>query len=446
MAEDIANVTRIIDGRKVGTFQKRVAVLCGLVVAMEGFNTQSVGYIAPALAQAFHLAPADLGLFFSLGLFGLLLGALFVAPLADRFGRRPLLLACVPTLGVCAVLTAASPSIAVLDGLRFLTGLAIGGALPNTIALTSEYSPHRRRSLIVALMFTGFIFGSIAAGLSATRLVPAFGWQSIFILGGVLPLLYAPLLYFALPESIRFLVQRGAPSDTIAALLRRLDPALRVGRGTRFVTEEKPSSGVSVLSLFREGRAKRTVLLWTVFFMSLLDLFLLANWLTTEMRTLGASVQTAIFVTVLFQVGGVFGTGFGWLADRIGANIALAIAYIVGAVCVAGIGFAGANLTLVMFAVFGAGVGILGGQTVANAVSAISYPTEIRSTGVGWATGIGRVGSIIGPGLAGILLQLNVSTGHIFFLAVIPALIASAAAAGMGRVQTSFAMEKEVPA
>jgi AAHS family 4-hydroxybenzoate transporter-like MFS transporter len=443
MAVNVANITEIIDRRKLGVFQKRIALLCAIVAAMEGFNTQSVGFIAPALAQAFHLTPADLGLFFSLGLFGLLLGAIFVAPLADRFGRRPVLLVCVPLLGLCSLLTAASPSVSVLDSLRFLTGLAIGGALPNTIALTSEYSPHRRRSLLVALMFTGFIFGSIGAGLSATRLVPAFGWQAVFILGGVLPLAFAPVLYFALPESIRFLVLRRAPPKAIAALLRRLDPALQTARNTRFITGEAASSGASVVALFREGRAKRTLLLWVISFMSLFDIYLLANWLPTEMRALGFPIQTAILVGTVLQFGGLTGTIFGWLADRIGANIALATAYFVGAICVTCIGLVGHNEALVMLAVLGSGFGILGGQTVANAVAAISYPTEMRSTGVGWATGIGRIGSIVGPGLAGILLQLNISAQNIFFLAVIPALIASAAALGMGRVQTSFAVGKE---
>jgi len=201
-----------------------------------------------------------------------------------------------------------------------------------------------------------------------------------------------------------------------------------------------------VLALFREGRAKRTVLLWIVSFMSLFDIFLMANWLPTEMRALGLPIQTAILVGTVLQVGGVFGTIFGWLADRIGANVALSIAYFVGAICVACIVLAGANPPLVMLAVFGSGIGILGGQTVTNAVSAISYPTEIRSTGVGWATGIGRIGSIVGPGLAGFLLQLEIPAGYIFFLAVVPALIASAAAACMGRIQTSFAIEKEAAA
>jgi AAHS family 4-hydroxybenzoate transporter-like MFS transporter len=186
------------------------------------------------------------------------------------------------------------------------------------------------------------------------------------------------------------------------------------------------------------------VLLWIVSFMSLFDIFLLANWLPTEMRGLGLPIQTAILVGAVLQFGGLCGTVFGWLADRIGANLALSSAYLTGALCVVCIALAGANPPLVMLAVFGTGIGILGGQTVTNAVAAIFYPTEIRSTGIGWATGIGRIGSIVGPGLAGILLQIEIPAGDVLLLAVIPALIASAAAAAMGRIQTSFTLGPEV--
>jgi AAHS family 4-hydroxybenzoate transporter-like MFS transporter len=161
------------------------------------------------------------------------------------------------------------------------------------------------------------------------------------------------------------------------------------------------------------------------------------------MRALGFPLQTAILMGTVLQIGGLTGTIFGWLADKIGANIAPAVAYFIGAICVSCIALVGTNQMLVILAVLGSGFGILGGQTVLNALAAISYPTEIRSTGVGWATGVGRIGSIVGPGLAGILLQLDIPAQNIFFLAVIPALIASAAAIAMGRVRTSFAVGKE---
>jgi MFS transporter, AAHS family, 4-hydroxybenzoate transporter len=438
MAEDIVNVTALIDRSTLGSFQKRVALLCASIVFVEGFNTQAVGYVAPALARSLHLSPTGLGGFFAAGLFGLLLGAVFIAPLADRIGRRPLLLGCVPFLGICAILTAFSPSVAMLDGARFLTGLGIGGAMPNAIALTSEYSPHHRRSLLVALMFTGFVLGALAVGLVSTWLVPILGWESIFLIGGILGLLLTPILVFALPESIRFLVVRGTSNQAVAALVRRLDPQRARLGDTRFIIDETPSSGISVAALFQNGRAKRTILLWIIYFMSLLDLFLLASWLPTEMQTLGVSAGLAIIIGALLQFGGVFGLVFGWMADKAGASTSLGAAFFMGAICAASIGLAGANLPLVMLAVFGTGVGLIGGQSVTNATAAIAYPTEIRSTGVGWATGIGRIGSIIGPSLAAWMHTMNVATETIFLLAAVPALCAALAGASLGPLRTAI--------
>src|SRR5436853_2257016 len=263
MAALCINVTEIIDRHKVGPFQKKIAGLCSVIAALEGFNTQSVGYVAPALAQTFHLQARDLGLLFSLGLFGLLCGALFVAPLADRFGRRPILLFCIPLLGFFGLITAFSTSVAMLDVLRFATGLAVGGALPNTIALTSEYSPRRRRALMVAVMFSGFIVGSIIAGLAAGWL-RAIGWQPVFMIGGTASLVVAPLLVWQLPESVRFLILRNGRREKIAKLIRHLYPELPIATDTQFIATETSSSSASLRALFRDGRARGTTLLWVI--------------------------------------------------------------------------------------------------------------------------------------------------------------------------------------
>jgi MFS transporter, AAHS family, 4-hydroxybenzoate transporter len=442
MAEQRIDITELIDRQRIGAFQKKIAALCAAIAFLEGFNTQSVGYIAPVLAQIFHLQAGQLGLFFSLGLFGLLCGALFVAPLADRIGRRTVLLYCVPVLGIFALLTAFSTSLAMLDATRFATGLAIGGALPNTIALTSEYAPRRRRAVMVAVMFSGFIVGSIVAALTAGWLVSA-GWKSVFIVGGSLCLVVAPILLAQLPESVRFLVRRGADPARIARLIKQLFPALALSPGVTFTAAEESAARVSVRALFDDGRAKSTVLLWIVSFTSLFNIFLMANWLPTEMRTLGFPIQIAILVGAVLQVGGLCGIFFGWLADRIGANIALSLAYLTGAIGVVLIPLAGATPVPVMAAVFATGFGILGGQTVTNAVCAMFYPTEIRSTGIGWATGIGRAGSIIGPGLAGILLQISIPAKYVILLAVIPALIAATAAFLLDRIRGAFSTSEE---
>jgi MFS transporter, AAHS family, 4-hydroxybenzoate transporter len=441
MAETRLDITEAIDGQEIGGLQKKITVLCAIIAALEGFNTQSVGYVAPALAEAFHLQARDLGLIFSLGLFGLLCGALLIAPLADRVGRRTILIYCLPVLGLFSLLTAFSVSIIMLNVVRFATGLAIGGALPNTIALTSEYAPRRRRAVMVAIMFSGFIVGSIAAGAAAAW-IPALGWKSVFVIGGSLCLVCSPLVLIGLPESVRFLIVRGADPNRISELVQRLFPELQLGGKMKFTAAE-PSCQVSLRALFDDGRMRGTILLWIVSFASLFNIFLMANWLPTEMRALGFPIAIAIAVGAIFQVGGLFGIFFGWLADRIGANIALALAYVTGALGVLLISMAGANSVLVMAAVFTTGFGILGGQIVTNAVSAILYPTEIRSTGVGWAIGIGRVGSIVGPAIAAVLLQLSIPANYVILLAVFPALIAAAAAFYLDRVRNAFSIEEE---
>jgi AAHS family 4-hydroxybenzoate transporter-like MFS transporter len=442
----VVNVADFLDRRKIGAFQAGVIALAAAIVAVEGINTQAAGYIAPALEQSWKLTRSDLTLFFTSGTVGLMLGALLVAPLADRLGRRPILLGCVFLFGLASLATAASPTLGVLDAARFFTGIGIGGGMPNAIALTAEYSPERRRSSMVAVTMTGFILGSIAAGLISAWLVPDYGWQSVFVGGGGLTLLLAPVLYAGLPESLRFLVLHQRDRALIARNLSRIDPTLVIDSETRLVAEEHSGPGIGVASLFREGRARATALLWIIYFMSLLNLYLLASWVTTHVHSLGIEVGLAILIGTMLQVGGAFGGIFGYVVDRLGPSRAIFTAYLIGAVSIAAIPLAGSNTLALTLAVFGSGFGIIGGQTAANALGAIAYPTQIRSTGVGWATGIGRLGSIVGPGLAGILLSLDFSTQQVFFLAVIPALIASGAGLALGDWRRAVAAGTNAPA
>jgi len=265
MAASIVNLTELLDEPKLRPFQKLVIALCTLIVFVEGMNAQAAGYIGPELREAWKLSPSELALFFSSALIGLMLGGIFVAPLADRMGRRPILLSCVLLFGICSLASAASTGIGMLDILRFLTGLGIGGAMPNAIAMTAEYSPARRRSAMVAVMMTGFILGSVFAGFVAAPLVPIWGWQSLFVIGGVLPLLFLPVLFVWLPESIRFLSLREDARPAVAKLIQRIDPSLQADTNTRIVIEEHSAAGAGVLALFRGGRARTTVLLWPYF-------------------------------------------------------------------------------------------------------------------------------------------------------------------------------------
>lgn len=438
-------ISQIIDARKLGGFQKRIVALCAMLAFVEGFDAQNAGFVAPAVAKVFGLGQNALGLFFSLGLFGLMLGALLVAPVADRIGRKPVLFGCLVLFGLGSLGMAASTSAEMLFATRFLTGLGIGGAMPNAIAMTSEYAPKRIRSLLVVMMFNGFIAGSIAAGLTAARMVEALGWNAVFIVGGVLPLLLAPLILALLPESVRFLASKAGNEAKVAALMRRIDPGQPAGM--RYVLDDHSAARMSVAALFRDGRARKTILLWLLVFCSLLDLFLLTNWLPTQIASLGVSVVIAILISTCLQVGGMIGMVQGWIMDRVGPSRTLTGSYLLAALSIAGIGLVGDNVPLLTLSVLCAGFGVVGGQTAANAVAAAAYPTEIRSTGVGWFLGVGRIGSIVGPSLAGFLLSVGVSNRDVFLLAVIPALCAAGAALALGdTVSTAAPAEREATA
>ena len=376
------NVPALIDEQKISALQIRVALLCAAVVFMDGFDAQAIGYVAPTLSKAWNLAPGELGWTFSAGLVGLMLGALAFSPLADRIGRKPIIVFCT-----------------------------------------------------LMVMFIGFSLGSAVGGAIAAQLVPSYGWQSVFWIGGIFPILLAPILIFWLPESIRLLSLRGTQDDYVAGLLRAINPALRFAPGTRFVAPEEHPEGFPVQHLFTEGRALATVLIWVMFFTNLLVIYFCATWLPTVINNTGVSVRLAVIATALFQVGGIVGTlVLAFLIERFGPHRVLAGAYFAAAILIAAIGQAGSAIELIIPAVFGAGFCVVGAQIGANALTATFYPTFIRSTGVGWALGIGRIGSIIGPLLGGMMLSLQWHIPTIFFAGAIPVLIACAAVFAMGRL------------
>ncbi len=430
MTAQTLGVSKVIDERPLSAFQIRVVGLCALIAFAEGFDAQSAGFVAPTLAQTWSLSPNMLGLFFSLGLVGLMLGALFIAPLADKFGRRPLLIACLIAFGLGSIGMAVSSSLDALYLFRFLTGLGIGAAMPNVIALTAEYVPHRIRSFMVVLMFNGFILGSITAGLTAARLAVSIGYEPVFLIGGIVPLVLSVIMFFALPESIHFLASQQGRQEKVAALMRRIDASLP--EGARFTLEAR-AQRMSVKALFRDGRAGRTILLWILVFCSLLVLFLLTNWLPTQIQSLGVALWIAILMGALLQLGGMVGIVQGWMIDKWGPAKTLTMAYLIAACAIAGLAHAGNSVPWLIVTVFCAGFGIIGGQTAANPVASMAYPTEIRSTGVGWFLGVGRLGSIVGPALAGHLITIGWTSKSIFLLATIPALIAAAAAFALSK-------------
>jgi AAHS family 4-hydroxybenzoate transporter-like MFS transporter len=428
------DVAQFIEQQPVGGFQVRLLLTCAAVLFLDGFDTQAIGYVAPALAKEWGLTKAALGPVFSAGLFGLMIGALVFGPLADRIGRKKIIILSTLAFGLGTLVTAFVQDVGTLLAIRFLTGLGLGGAMPNAVAMTSEFSPHRRRATMVMIMFCGFSVGAALGGLLAAALIPHFGWRSVFVVGGVAPLLLAPILALRLPESVRFLALTGRAHERVAELLTRINPKAAFAPGTLFVVHEPGLAGIPVLHLFRDGRTLATLLLWVVFFMSLLDLYFLSNWLPTVLNDLGASVSTSAVIGSMLQVGGVVGTfALGSVIDRFSFR-ALALVYLMAVFAVGAIGQLGHSVVFVTMAIFAAGFCIVGGQIAANALAATFYPTSIRSTGVGWALGIGRVGSIVGPLVGGALLTMKWSTGSVFMAAATAALCAALAAFSLSRI------------
>jgi len=425
----IVNVQEFIDQRPLGRFQLQVVALCALIVLIDGFDTQAIGYVAPAIVKSWHVQRQDLGPVFAAGLTGLMLGALAFGPLADRFGRRPVLLFCTLFFGIMSLLTATASSLQTLLVFRFVTGLGLGGAMPNAIALTTEYAPRRVRATTIMIMFCGFSLGAALGGLAAAGLIARFGWKAVFVVGGVVPCVFFAFLPRGLPESIRYLVVTGGRNARVASILSRIDPATPVDPAAEFTVEEHRPKGFVVAQLFAEGRGRFTLLTWVVFFMSLLDLYFLTSWLPTIIHDAGIRVESAAVITAMFQVGGIAGTLLlGRLFDRFSPYAVLALTYLGASAFVVLIGTVGASAALLVVTIFGAGFCVVGGQIGANALTAESYPTAIRSTGVGWALGIGRIGSIIGPLVGSELLSLHWDTRHIFLVGAGPVLIAALAA------------------
>jgi MFS transporter, AAHS family, 4-hydroxybenzoate transporter len=428
------DVAAFVDAQPVGAFQVKLLLICATVLFLDGFDTTAVGYVAPALAKEWNIGKAALGLVSSSGLFGLMIGALLFGPLADRIGRRKIIISSTLAFGVGTLITAFVNDVNALLAIRFLTGLGLGGAMPNTIALTSEFSPHRRRATMVMVMFVGFSMGAALGGLLAAALIPQFGWRSVFVVGGIAPLVLVPILAWRLPESVRFLASTGRASARVAELLGFINAKAGFAEGSRFVVDEQELKGIPVQHLFRGGRTLATLLLWVVFFMSLLDLYFLSNWLPTVLNDLGASISQAAAIGSMLQVGGVVGTfALGSIIDRFSFR-ALALVYFVAVFAVGAIGQLGHSAVLVTIATFVAGFCIVGGQIAANALAAGFYPTSIRATGVGWALGIGRIGSIVGPLVGGVLLSLKWSAGEVFVAAATAALCAALAAFSLGRL------------
>lgn len=421
------NVTQIIDSGRFGALQWMVAIWCAILVTLDGFDAGAINFVAPTIVKEWHIAAPSMGPVFGAGLFGLMIGTLLSGPIADHYGRRRTIMVSTVVYCIFALATSFAHSVGELYVLRFLNGIGVGGLMPTSIALTAEYAPKRIRATAIAIMFLGYPFGAGAGGFIGAAIIPRFGWQSMFVLAGVVPLILLPLAAFALPESVRFLVTRLDRPRRVADLLNRLTGKRMFSGSESFVVaEEKTLHGFTVKHLLNEGRALNTVLLWITFFCNLLVLFSLVSWLPLVMHDNGVPLEWSLRLGGMMPWAGIVGTALlAPLVDRFGAPGVVTMLYVLASAFVFAIGLAGASVPILAVTIMSCGVCVVGGQGFINVLSAILYPTSVRSTGVGWALGVGRIGAVIGPVVAGLLLARHITSQHLFFMIAVPSLAAA---------------------
>lgn len=422
----IIDVSSLVDQAKISSFTLRVVIVSAFIIFLDGYDINNIGYVAPAMIRAWHLNdPSVFGPVFGASPFGILLGAPLLGYIGDRFGRKKaIFIACVifSVFTWAAVLTTSVRDLVIV---RFLCGVGIGGVMPNVIALVAEYAPKRLRATLVVVMFSGIGLGAAMPGPVAAWLVPQYGWQVVFTVGGGVGILAALLCLVALPESIKYFVVRQGHRETVLKLVRAIQPDLAVETDASFVMrDEKQYTGLSPTHLFRDGYAPVTLCLWVLFAMNLMGYFFLFNWTPTLLASANIPMAKAALFTSVMQVGGLIG---GWVIgypmDRFG-YLPVAALSILAIPVVGAIGYAGATSEpLLLVVLFLAGFSVLGFNYATNGISGIVYPTAFRSLGSGWCFAIGRAGSISGPIIGGLLIGMHVSVPHLYLAAAVPYVI-----------------------
>lgn len=418
----------LLDGRRIASLQVFIIVICAIVSMVDGFDTQSIALAAPTIAKDFGVAASSFGPIFGIGLFGGLVGAIIGGLLGDRFGRKPVLIASIAVVAIGSLITPFTTAATALFFVRFMTGLGLGGALPGVISLTGEYAPLRRRAATVALMFCGFPLGAVVGGLASSVLIPKFGWHSVFWVGGIVPVILIPIVALAVPESVRFLAKRTDKSGLTRVLARmKLDPTL-----APTVAPAPDEARAPLPSLFTQGRAVGTVMLWIILLLSLLMTYFLTNWIPIIATQNGLVARVAILGAVMLNLGSIIGSIVLGRFVRKRPAATIVVGYVVGAIAVVAIGQAAHSAPGLLITCFLAGFFGIGAQLCTVGLCATFYSDALRATGVGSAVGVARLGAILGPVVGGILLAGGVATPLIFVIIGIVSLVAGLAMLIMG--------------
>ncbi|SAK89834.1 MFS transporter [Caballeronia ptereochthonis] len=412
------DIASLIDQERIRPFQWTIFLLCFATTLFDGFDTQAIAYTGPAIVAAFNLAPGDLAPILIAGTLGMTIGAMTLGLVGDRLGRRPALLGGVALFSIASLATAFAHSTPQILVLRFIAGLGMGGCTPVLLALAAEYGPARHRGAIMTGVLLGLPAGAMAGGLLAARMMPAIGWQGVFVVGGAAPLALLVLLWFMLPESLQYLVTRSRDDHrAVRATLARI-VSQPLAQDARFAVREG-AARASVGALFREGNARNTVAIWAVYFFNWIAWFMFLSWLPTVLKAAGLPAAHAPLGTVV--VNAVFivcAIPLSIVLPKISTRRLLIALLALGIAIAIGLAYAGTSWGLVFTLAGAAGLGIGGQQIALNYLVVGAYPTTLRATATGWAIGMGRVGAIAGSAVGGTFLNMGGPGGFYLMLAV----------------------------
>jgi len=400
------DVHKLIDEAKFNRFHAVVLAWCVLIIVIDGYDIAVAGIALPSIMKAMGVTASTAGFMAGSALFGMMFGAIFLGTLADKIGRRWTISICVALFSVFTAAAGFADNPVAFSVMRFLAGLGIGGVMPNIVAQMTEYSPRKIRGRMVTIMFSGYAFGGILAALIGKQFIEVYGWQSVFIAAGA-PLLLIPFIMRSMPESLPFLIKQHDDSH-LRQIVSRIQPGLRMEAHEEFlVPVEDRSDGAPVGKLFQHGRGLSTVMLWVAFFMGLFMIYALSSWLTKLMAMSGYSLGSALTFVLFLQCGAMVGAiSGGWLADKFHVKYVLMTMYVLGAVFLYMMTVKMPQELLYLIVAL-VGATTTGTQIVTYAYAGQFYPTGIRSTGIGFAAGVGRTGAILAPILIGILVSLK---------------------------------------
>lgn len=395
------------------------------IMICDGYDMFMFGAIVPSLIKEWGNNAIEVGAIGSYALIGMMIGALFFGPLADKVGRKNVILACTIIFSLFTFTSALSNSLSVFGVQRFIAGIGLGGVMPNLISLVTEYAPKKHKSLFVAIMFSGHPLGGVLASVGGLSILPAFGWRAVVFIG-VLPIILMPIIYKILPDSPTFYVLKGK-TDKLVPVLHRLNRDEKYQKGDQFVVPTKLTEGMPIKHLFKNKRGVSTVMFWIASFMCLLVMYGLSTWLPSIMQGAGFALGSSMTFLITLNAGAVTGAILGaGLADHFGLKKMLLLFLCLGFFTLISLSF-NPNMLFLYVLIFVAGATTTGSQNIVNAFVSQYYPTEMRATGSGWALGMGRIGGMLGPTLGGALLTAQLTLQLNFLAFAIPCLIAAIA-------------------